>query len=220
MMLFALTGSIGSGKSSVAGRLAARGAVIIDADAVTKQLQQPGTEVVAAMAEALGAEILGPDGGLDRAAVAEIVFNDRSKLAALNDIVHPAVRREMARQTKEAGAAGLMVVQDIPLFAETDYYKRIQWSGVIVVDTPPDVAVERLMAHRGFTEADARARLAAQATREARLARADYVVDNSGAPEALDAEVDRCWAWMGGRPDVPVPGRKPTAEGVAPEPAG
>jgi dephospho-CoA kinase len=78
--------------------------------------------------------------------------------------------------------------------------------------------VERLMAHRGFTEADARARLAAQATREARLARADYVVDNSGAPEALEGEVERCWAWMAGRPDVPVPGRKPAADAAA-EPA-
>lgn len=209
MRLYALTGSIGSGKSSVAARLAERGAKIIDADAVTKELQQPGTETLAVMAEALGAEIIGPDGALDRAKVAEIAFNDKSKLDALNNIMHPAVRREMARQTKVAAEAGQLVVQDIPLFAETDYYLRFQWSGVIVVDTPPDVAVARLMQYRGFTEADARARLAAQATREARLARADYVIDNGGAPEALDAEVDRCWAWMADRPDVPVPGRRP-----------
>lgn len=215
MRLFALTGSIGSGKSSVASRLAERGAKIIDADAVTKELQQSGTETVAAMAEALGAEILAPDGSLDRAKVAEIVFNDKTKLDALNNIVHPAVRREMARQTKVAAEAGQMVVQDIPLFAETDYYLRFQWSGVIVVDTPPDVAVQRLMQFRGFTEADARARLAAQASREKRLARADYVVDNGGAPEALDGEVERCWVWMADRPDVPVPGSKPPASAAS-----
>jgi dephospho-CoA kinase len=164
VILVALTGGIGSGKSSVSSRLAAKGATIVDADAITREVQQPGSEVVAAMAEAFGADILLPDGNLDRAAVAGKVFGDPAALKTLNRIVHPAVNAEMRRQTVEAGERGELVVQDIPLLAESTS-NRPQYSGIVVVDVEPDLAVARLMEHRGFTEADARARMTRQASR-------------------------------------------------------
>lgn len=211
MILVALTGGIGSGKSSVSSRLAAKGATIVDADAVTRQVQQPGSEVVAAMAEAFGAEILLPDGNLDRPAVAAKVFGDRAALKTLNAIVHPAVNAEMRRQTVAAAEAGALVVQDIPLLAESTA-KRPEYSGVVVVDVDPELAVRRLVEHRGFTEADARARMSRQATREARRALAGFVVDNSGTVEDLDSAIDAAWTWICSRPQVPIP----TAKGERP----
>lgn len=196
MVVVGLTGGIGAGKSSVSTRLAARGAVVIDADAITRELQEPGQPVLAAMVERLGDEILRPDGTLDRAAVASVVFNDPEALADLNRIVHPAVQAEMAARMG-AAPAGSVVVLDIPLLTEP----REGMAGVIVVDAPVDVAVARLVEHRGFDEADARARVENQISREERRAIADFVVDNSGSEAQLDAEVDRCWQWLEGLRD-------------------
>ncbi len=195
MLLVALTGGIGSGKSSVSARLAQRGAAIVDADEVVKQLQRPGETVFVAMVDRWGDHIVRHDGELDRQAVADLVFAEESELKALNKIVHPAVRREMARQADALADTDRVVVLDIPLLGEGDAEKRGA-KAVIVVDCPVEVAIERLVAHRGFSRADAEARMAAQVTREERLALADFVVDNSDDLENLDDEVGRCWSWL------------------------
>ncbi|MEZ5263223.1 MAG: dephospho-CoA kinase [Acidimicrobiales bacterium] len=205
MKLFALTGGIGSGKSSVASRLTERGCVIVDSDLIVRGLQQPGMPVVLAMVEALGPTIVDEQGALIRPAVAELVFNDPEKLKALNKIMAPAIRAETDRQTLEAAESGRPVVQDIPLRVET-LKGRPPYSGIIVVDVDPEVAVHRLVTFRGFTEADARARIAKQSTRDQRLAIAGFVVDNGGTEADLDRRVEQCWAWMQRCPEVPVPG--------------
>ena len=202
--LVALTGGIGSGKSSVSERLAARGAVIVDADEVVKKLQQPGEPVYQAMVERWGDRIVAEDGSLDRAAVAGIVFNDEAELKALNALVHPAVRAEMRAQTEAVAHTDHVVVLDIPLLAEGGSDRRGA-SAVIVVDLPPEVAIERLMTFRGFDRADAEARIAAQASRQDRLAMADFVIDNSGDLDALEAEVERCWGWLAVMDPTPWP---------------
>jgi dephospho-CoA kinase len=198
--LIGLTGGIGAGKSSVSAALARRGAVIVDADAIVRELQQPGTEVFAEMVERFGPGIVGPEGGLDRAAVAEVVFTDPEALADLGAIVHPRVHTEIERRVAEQVGSDNTVVLDIPLLAESG------WPGLvatIVVDLDPEVAIQRLVTHRGFTEEDARNRIGNQAAREDRLATADLVIDNHGDPEALEAEVDRAWAWIQDLPDTP-----------------
>lgn len=204
MKLFALTGGIGTGKSSVASRLAERGCVIVDSDLIVRDLQQPGMPVVQAMVEQFGPSIIDEQGALIRPAVAEIVFNDPEALKALNKIMAPAIRAETDRRTLEAAETGRTVVQDIPLLVET-LKGRPPYSGIIVVDVDPDVAVSRLIEFRGFTEADARARIAKQSTRDQRLAIAGFVVDNGGTPDDLDRRVAQCWAWMEACPEVPVP---------------
>ncbi|MFZ4433661.1 MAG: dephospho-CoA kinase [Microthrixaceae bacterium] len=193
MRLIGLTGGIGAGKSSVSAALARRGAVVVDADAIVKELQQPGTVVFDEMVERFGSGILAPDGSLDRAAVAAVVFTDPEALADLGAIVHPRVSEEIIRRVEAERDTDHVVVLDIPLLAESGWPDLL---GVIVVDLDPEVAVQRLVAHRGFTEEDARNRMANQAERAERLARADFVVDNHGSPEDLQAEVDRCWAWI------------------------
>jgi dephospho-CoA kinase len=203
VLLVGLTGGIGSGKSTVAAGLVARGARLIDADAIVRDLQRPGEPVFEAMVARFGPAVVATDGTLDRKAVADLAFNDEAALADLNAIVHPAVRDEMARRTIEAAAEGVPVILDIPLLAETrrspEGRARVpDLAGVIVVDTDPEVAVARLVAHRGFSEADARARLSRQASREERLAHADVVVPNDGSLDELEAELDRCWAWIQG----------------------
>ena len=187
-----LTGGIGSGKSTVSALLAARGAVIIDADAITREVQEPGTEVFVAMIERFGPGIVAADGTLDRPAVADIVFGDPDALKDLNGIVHPAVGAETGRRLLEQADTDNLVVLDIPLLVEsTSRAKDI--AGIVVVDVDPEVAVRRLVEHRGFREEDARARMARQASREERLARADVVIDNSGTLEDLAAAVDSAW---------------------------
>ena len=195
-----LTGGIGAGKSTVADGLVDRGAILIDSDRIVRELQAPGAPVFRAMVKRWGREIVAPDGSLDRAAVAAIVFNDAQELRALNAIVHPAVRAEMSARLAAVADTGAVVVLDIPLLVDEQGSTRPEYrdlAAIVVVDTDPELAVERLVAHRGFSEADARARVARQAGREQRLAAADYVVDNSGTIEALDAELDRLWAWIG-----------------------
>lgn len=166
---------------------------MIDADAITRELQEPGTEVFDAMVARFGDAIVGPDGRLDRPAVADIVFADPAALADLNAIVHPAVGAEIARRLAAAAEGDALVVLDVPLLVESG---RSDLAGLVVVDVDPEVAVERLVRHRGFREDDARARIAVQAAREDRLARADLVIDNSGSLADLDAQITACWEWV------------------------
>lgn len=192
MLLIGLTGGIGSGKSTVSARLAHHGATVIDADAITRELQQPGTAVFDAMVERFGKGIVAPDGTLDRQAVADVVFADPAALADLNAIVHPAVGAEIARRLEAAAVAGGgVVVLDVPLLVETG---RDDMAMLVVVDVDPEVAVRRLVHQRGMREEDVRARMARQAPREERLAKADHVLDNSGTLEELHAQVDALWA--------------------------
>lgn len=201
MILVGLTGGIGSGKSTVSARLAARGAVILDADAITRDVQMPGSPVLIELAERFGPEVLATDGSLQRQALADIVFTDPEALKALNAIVHPAVGREMNRRMIEQRTTTNVVILDIPLLTENP---REGLQGRIVVDVPVETQVERLVKHRGFDEADARARIARQASRDERLATADFVVDNSGSPEDLEPQIDRLWNWLTSLPQLPA----------------
>ena len=208
MLLIGLTGGIGSGKSTVSGALAERGAVVVDADAIVKELQSPGTVVFDEMVERFGSDIVGPDGGLDRARVAEIVFNDADALKDLSGIVHPRVQAEIFRRIEEQTDTDNVVVLDIPLLVESGYPGLL---GTIVVDLDPEVAITRLIEFREFTEDDARARIAKQATREQRLEKADFVVDNSGTPDDLPSQIDAVWEWI--ETLEPDPQRVEAAEG-------
>ena len=187
MLLIGLTGGIGAGKSSVSAGLAERGAVVVDADAIVKELQQPGTVVFDEMVERFGAGIVAADGGLDRAAVAEVVFTDPQALADLSMIVHPRVHEEIERRLAELADTDAVVILDVPLLVESG---RDDMAAMIVVDLDPEVAVQRLVEHRGFAEDDARNRIAKQASRSDRLAKADLVIDNHGDPDDLAAEID------------------------------
>ena len=195
MILVGLTGGIGSGKSTVSVALAERGAVVVDADAIVHELQQPGQPVLAAMVERFGQDILFADGTLDRKAVAAIVFADPDALKALGEIVHPSVQAEIFRRVTENEPTDNIVVLDIPLLAESGWEGLV---GTIVVDLDPELAVERLVAHRDYTEEDARARIANQASRETRLADAAFVIDNSGTIADLTPQIDACWEWIEG----------------------
>lgn len=193
MRLIGLTGGIGAGKSTVSSALAAKGAEVIDADAIVKELQQPGTVVFAEMVDRFGPGIVAADGGLDRAAVAELVFTDDSALADLGAIVHPRVHDEIQQRLDRFEPTDRVVILDVPLLVESGWEGM---RGTIVVDLHPDVAVQRLIEHRGFAEEDARNRIAQQATREERLAKADFVIDNHGDPDDLAEQIDRAWDWI------------------------
>lgn len=208
MKLMGLTGGIGAGKSTVSARHRERGAVIVDADAITKELQQPGTDVFAAMVARLGDRIIAADGTLDRQAVADIVFNDPEELKALNAIVHPAVGVEIFRRIEASTSTDDVVVLDIPLLRKDGRYAV---SGILVVDTPVDVAVHRLVEQRGMDEADARARIANQISRDERLELADFVVDNGGSPDDLDAQIESAWTWIQALPDWAAPDVTPAS---------
>jgi len=192
MILIGLTGGIGSGKSTVSSLLAEHGAVIIDADAITRQLQQPGQPLLQELADRFGPEILTESGELNRPALASVAFSDPEALKDLNKIVHPAVAKEMDRQMNEVRHTDKVVVLDIPLLAENP---RKGLCGVIVVDVSVDLAVHRLVTFRSMNEADARARIEKQASREKRLEIADQVIDNSGDMESLARRVDEVWQW-------------------------
>ena len=198
MKLIGLTGGIGAGKSTVSSALRDRGAVIVDADAITKELQQPGTEVFAQMVAQLGDGILAADGTLDRQGLAEVVFNDKEKLQQLQMIVWPAVAAETAARIEAHKDTDAVVVLDIPMLTVKGRYGM---AGILVVDTPVDVAVQRLVEHRAMPEDDARARIANQPSRDERKALADFVVDNGGSPEDLAPQIDAAWAWIATLPD-------------------
>lgn len=205
MLRVGLTGGIGSGKSEVSGRLAAFGAVVLDADKAAREVVLPGTRGLARIAETFGPGVLRADGSLDRAGLAQIVFGDEAARARLNEIVHPLVQERMRTAEAEAvhaahaasgggasGGDGVVVVHDVPLLAEGD--RASEFDLVIVVDVPAETQLARLAGTRGMTEEQARARMAAQASREQRLAIADIVIDNSGTLGDLDRRVAEVWA--------------------------
>lgn len=196
MRRIGLTGGIGSGKSTVAALLAEQGAFIVDADLVAREVVEPGTPGLAELVEAFGPQILLPDGSLDRAGLAGIVFNDPHARGRLNAITHPRISARTAEII-----AGLpddaVMVHDMPLLVELNLQDT--YDAVVVVDAPDDIRVARLV-ERGLTEQDARARIAAQASREQRLAVADVVIDNSGSVEDLRAQVQTAWPLLSGQP--------------------
>ena len=192
MILVGLTGGIGSGKSTVSSFLAEAGAVIIDGDAITRELQQPGQSLLKVIADRFGTDVLNAEGALVRQRLADIVFNDADALKDLNKIVHPAVATEMDRRMEEVRNTDKVVILDIPLLTENP---RKGLCGIVVVDVPVEVQVARLAEFRGMKEEDARAVIAKQATREERTKIADQVIDNSGDLESLQAQVDAVWQW-------------------------
>ncbi len=199
MLLLGLTGGIGSGKSTVSAEFARRGAIVIDADLVVRELQSPGGAVLAAMVEHFGDTILAADGTLNRQAVADIVFNDPEQLKALNAIVHPKVGEEIDGRIEAQRASDNVVVLDVPLLVESKAYET---EGIIVVDTDPELAVQRLVEFRGFNADDARARMKLQATREERRAVAAFIVPNDGTQEELMTKIDECWTWIQSKRDI------------------
>jgi dephospho-CoA kinase len=190
MIVVGLTGGIGSGKSTVSALLRDRGAVIVDADLIARQVVEPGGPAYQPVVDRFGPAILDEAGRLDRAALADVVFRDPDALKALESITHPAIQAEMARQMVAAGDG--VVILDIPLLKE----RREHMQGIIVVDAPENVTVARLVEYRGFDAEDARRRIDAQISRAQRRALADVVIDNSGDEAQLQAEVDRIWAWV------------------------
>jgi dephospho-CoA kinase len=185
-MRVGLTGGVASGKSTVSGMLRELGAVVVDADVLAREVVEPGTSGFDAVVAAFGPEIVASDGGLDRARLGAVVFADPDKRATLESIIHPRVRARAA-EIEAAAPPGAVVVHDIPLLVETG--QSDAFDAVIVVDLPVEVQVERAMGERGWSEDEARSRIAAQATREQRLAVATYVVDNTGTREDLRPQV-------------------------------
>jgi dephospho-CoA kinase len=196
MLRVGLTGGIGSGKSEVSRRLAALGAVVIDADRAARAVVEPGTPGLDQIAATFGPGVLRADGALDRAKLGEIVFGDDEARGRLNAIVHPLVR-EWMRATEEAAVRtasdDVVVVHDVPLLVEGGEQRSAEFDLIIVVDATPEAQVERLASARGMTAEQARGRMAAQASRERRLAIADIVIDNSGTLPDLDNRVAEVW---------------------------
>ncbi|MEU9325602.1 dephospho-CoA kinase [Streptomyces canus] len=190
MLKVGLTGGIGAGKSEVSRLLVEHGAVLIDADRIAREVVAPGTPGLAAVVEAFGEDVLAEDGGLDRPKLGSIVFADPDRLAALNSIVHPLVGAR-SRELESAAAEDAVVVHDVPLLAENALAPL--YDLVIVVDASPETQLDRLVRLRGMTEQDARARMAAQATREKRLEIADVVIDNDVPLEELRRRVQEVW---------------------------
>jgi dephospho-CoA kinase len=190
MLKVGLTGGIGAGKSEVSRLLGSYGAVVVDSDLIAREVVAPGTPGLAAVVAEFGPEVLRPDGALDRPKLGGIVFADPARLAALNAIVHPLVRDRSARLEAAAGPADV-VVHDVPLLAENGLAPL--YDLVVVVDAADETRVARLVRLRGMAEEEARARLAAQASREDRLAVADVVLDNEGPLERLEPQVRALW---------------------------
>ena len=193
MILIGLTGGIGSGKSEVARLLTERGAEIIDADLIVRELQQPGAEIYEKMIELFGSEVVAADQSLDRTAIAKKVFTDESLLKTLNQLVHPVVKRVMNERVESFRDTEKVVILDIPLLVENP---REGLDGVLVVDLDAEIAVKRLVEQRTMSADDARARIAKQATREQRLAIANHVIDNSGDRNALSQKIEIAWSWI------------------------
>lgn len=194
MSLIALTGGIASGKSTIARRLTEHGAVVVDADAIVREVQQPGSPVLDAIAETFGAGMIAPDGSLDRAALGQRVFGDEAALTRLNAIVHPAVQAESARRFAAALAADpeAVVVYDVPLLVEAR--ANDPWGLIVVADAPAELRARRLVELRGLNADEASARIASQADDETRRAIADVIIDTSGSVEATLAQTDALWA--------------------------
>ncbi len=193
MLAVGLTGGIGSGKSTVAGMLVERGAVLVDADRIAREVVEPGAPAYQALVDRFGTEVVAPDGTIDRPAVAALVFGDPEALADLNAITHPAIGVAMLERKASYDGTDEVVVLDIPLLRD-EHRELLSLDVVVVVDTPVQTALGRLTTQRGMSGEDAAARIAAQPDRSARLAVADIVVDNSGDLDLLTREVDRAWA--------------------------
>ncbi|MFI2912110.1 dephospho-CoA kinase [Streptomyces sp. PDY-4] len=193
MLKVGLTGGIGAGKSEVSRLLVEHGAVLIDADRIAREVVEPGTPGLAAVVDAFGEEILTADGALDRPKLGSLVFADPEKLAVLNAIVHPLVGAR-SRELEEAAAVDAVVVHDVPLLTENGLAPL--YDLVIVVDASPETQLDRLVDRRGMTAQDARARMAAQATREERRAIADIVIDNDVPLDALRRRVEDVWSQL------------------------
>jgi dephospho-CoA kinase len=188
-----LTGGIGSGKSTVAAMLGARGATLIDADAIAREVVTPDGPAYAPVLERFGESVLAADGTIDRNALAAIVFSDPEALADLNAITHPEIGRIMAERRRAADESGGVVVLDVPLMKAT-HRDQLGFDVVVVVDIPIEIAVDRLVGQRGFERSDAEARVANQISRDERRALADLVVDNTGDRVSLTEQVDRLWS--------------------------
>jgi dephospho-CoA kinase len=220
MLRVGLTGGIGSGKSEVSRRLTSHGAVLIDADVAARQVVVPGSPGLRQIAATFGDDVLRPDGSLDRERLGTAVFGDPGLRSKLNEIVHPLVRQWMdtaeraavqaAAPTLQADLPSLVVVHDVPLLAESR--GKGSFDVVIVVDVPPELQVERLVSLRGMTPDQARARMAAQASREQRLAVADVVIDNAGSLADLDGRVSDVWSYLQRRSVAGMSDPPPTVE--------
>lgn len=185
-----LTGGIASGKSLVSGYFEELGAVLIDYDALARQVVEPGSKALAAIVKEFGPEILDSTGNLDRLKLGELVFSDQGALIRLNAITHPAIRKA-AKSIERCAPVGSMVIHEIPLLIETD--EPEDFDAIIVVDVPESTQLSRLQTRNGFTTEQALARIARQATRSERLSHADFVIDNSGSPEETKQQVEAIW---------------------------
>ncbi|MCC3768452.1 dephospho-CoA kinase [Streptomyces sp. UNOC14_S4] len=190
MVKVGLTGGIGAGKSEVSRLFASYGAVVVDSDRIAREVVEPGTPGLAAVVAEFGEDVLTPEGALDRPRLGSVVFADPGRLAALNAIVHPLVRARSA-ELEAAAAPDAVVVHDVPLLVENGLQSL--YDLVVVIDASEETRLGRLVRLRGMKPEEARARMAAQATREQRLAVADFVIDNDGPLEALAPQVERVW---------------------------
>jgi dephospho-CoA kinase len=209
VIVIGLTGGIGSGKSTVSDRFVDRGAILIDADQIVKELQQPGQIVYSEMVKHFGRDILNEDQTLNRQAIAGVVFSDKDSLRRLNEIVHPPVNKEIRSRIREQADSENLLVLDIPLLVEgiiAGGPPRYVVSGILVVDTPSEISIQRLIEHRGFTEEDARSRINAQVAREKRLEVADFVIDNTVTLDALEPQITSAMSWAMNLPETePTP---------------
>jgi len=187
-----LTGGIGCGKSTVATRLRARGVICIDVDQISRAVQQPGQPVFQAMVDRWGDRIVAPDGTIDREAVAAITFNDQAEMRTLMQLTSDAIEEIIGATVAEHAATDRVVLLESALMAP----KLYGIDGIVTVDAPQDVAIQRMVEGRGMARDHVRARMANQASREQRLAVADFLIDNSGDEAALDEQVTRAWAWL------------------------
>lgn len=191
-----LTGGIGSGKSAVSAMLAGHGAVVLDADRIARAVVEPGGPAYEAVVRRFGEGVVGEDGSIDRGVLAAVVFADPAARADLEALVHPAVGQVIAAQLAEQADTEHVVVLDVPLLVEAGGRRRYPVDGLLVVDAPEDVVLERLVRLRGMTEEDARARIGAQASRDDRLRVADFVILNTGTMDELAEMVERAWRWI------------------------
>lgn len=196
MLVVGCTGGIGSGKSTVAALLGERGAVVVDADAIARAALEPSEPALDAVVERFGPGLVGEDGRLDRAGLAELVFCDPMARADLEAIVHPLVRRVIAERLDAERSGERVVVLDVPLLVETGGRQRYGVDAVLVVDAPEELAVARVVSTRRMTPDAARARAAAQVSRGERLRAADYVIVNIGSLDELAQMVDAAWRWI------------------------
>lgn len=195
MLAVGLTGGIGSGKSAVADLLGKRGAVLIDADKVARQVVEPGGPAYQPLIDRFGPGIVAEDGTIDRRALAAVAFADEESRLALNAITHPAIGIAMIEARDAFADTDAIVVLAIPLLTAA-HRETVRLHKVVVVDCPTDIALERLLSQRGFDRADAEARIRSQISREERVREADYVLDNSGDRDALEREVAKLWDWL------------------------